>query len=99
MCRCWLQARLAGELEQHRLRLSTAFDSLDSAILDAKSLAAAACKPVSHRHKVLLLLLLLLLLIVLTLCALTAVSTLAAVNMCNRPLSCVMRSDCWYTDF
>lgn len=47
-----MQARLAVELEQHRLRLSTAFDSLHSAILDAKSLAAASCKPVSHRHKV-----------------------------------------------
>ena len=49
-----LQTRLAGELEQHKLRLLGAFDNLHSRIMDAKTLAAAACKPVRQQDKVLL---------------------------------------------
>ncbi|KAL0031566.1 hypothetical protein WJX77_007539 [Trebouxia sp. C0004] len=45
------QARLAGELEQHRMRLLSVFDNLHSRIMDAKTLAAAACKPVSQQDK------------------------------------------------
>lgn len=47
-----LQARLAGELEQHKMRLLGAFDNLHSRIMDAKTLAAAACKPVRQQDKV-----------------------------------------------
>ena len=47
-----LQARLAGELEQHRLKLLSVFDNLHSRIMDAKTLAAAACKPVAQKDKV-----------------------------------------------
>lgn len=49
---CLLQARSAGELEQHRLRMLSVFDNLHSRIMDAKTLAAAACKPVSQHDKV-----------------------------------------------
>lgn len=45
------QARLAGELEQHRVRLVSVFDNLHSRIMDAKTLAAAACKPVLQQDK------------------------------------------------
>ncbi|KAL0026079.1 hypothetical protein WJX79_007769 [Trebouxia sp. C0005] len=45
------QARLAGELEQHRVRLLSVFDNLHSRIMDAKTLAAAACKPVLQQDK------------------------------------------------
>lgn len=47
-----LQARQAKELEQHKLRLLGAFDNLHSRIMDAKTLAAAACKPVRQQDKV-----------------------------------------------
>ncbi len=47
-----VQARLAGELERHRVRLLSVFDNLHSRIMDAKTLAAAACKPVSQQDKV-----------------------------------------------
>lgn len=47
-----VQARLAGELEQHRVRLLSVFDNLHSRIMDARTLAAAACKPVSQQDKV-----------------------------------------------
>jgi hypothetical protein len=47
-----VQARLASELEQHRVRLLSVFDNLHSRIMDAKTLAAAACKPVSQQDKV-----------------------------------------------
>ena len=47
-----VQARLAGELEQHRVRLLSVFDNLHSRIMDAKTLAAAACKPVLQQDKV-----------------------------------------------
>ena len=51
-----LQTRLAGELEQHKARLLGAFDNLHSRIMEAKTLAAAACKPVRQQEKVRLLL-------------------------------------------
>ena len=47
-----VQARLAAELEQHRVRLVSVFDNLHSRIMDAKTLAAAACKPVLQQDKV-----------------------------------------------
>lgn len=47
-----LQARQAKELEQHKLRLLGAFNNLHSRIIDAKTLAAAACKPVRQQDKV-----------------------------------------------
>ena len=47
-----VQARLAAELEQHRVHLLSVFDNLHSRIMDAKTLAAAACKPVSQQDKV-----------------------------------------------
>jgi len=47
-----VQARLAAELEQHRVSLLSVFDNLHSHIMDAKTLAAAACKPVSQQDKV-----------------------------------------------
>ena len=47
-----LQARQAKELEQHKLCLLGAFDNLHSRIMDAKTLAAAACKPVRQQDKV-----------------------------------------------
>ncbi|KAL0051058.1 hypothetical protein WJX82_001222 [Trebouxia sp. C0006] len=45
------QARLAAELEQHWVSLLSVFDNLHSHIMDAKTLAAAACKPVSQQDK------------------------------------------------
>ena len=52
-CMCAVfQAKMAQELEQHRVRLLSVFDNLHSRIMDAKTLAAAACKPVSQQDKV-----------------------------------------------